>query len=223
MRLVERQAHLDGLHALLGEAARGKGRIVALTGEAGAGKSALVQAFAASIGETGRVLWGACEDLATPEPLGPLQDLARGARWDLLKATTRGGRLAAFSESLDVFGEEGRANLLVIEDLHWADDATIDFVRFLGRRIHGSHILLLITARNDEAVGRARLRRALADVPADNVLRIDVPLLSEGAVAGLARDAGLDGEALYRATAGNAFYVMELLRAASPARSSSMT
>ena len=79
MRLVERQAHLDGLHALLGEAARGKGRIAALTGEAGAGKSALVQAFAASIGETGRVLWGACEESRRPHRSGPCR-ISRVAR-----------------------------------------------------------------------------------------------------------------------------------------------
>jgi len=214
MNLLERQDLVDRLRALLADAARGKGRVVAVSGEAGVGKSALVRTFAASAGGNVRVLWGACEDLATPEPLGPLQEIARNAGWDLLAAMRHGGRLAAFSEAREVFDQAGRANLLVIEDLHWADDATVDFVRFLGRRIGNARILLVLTARSDEPQARTRLRRSLADIPADNVARLDVPLLTEGAVADLARAAGLDAAAIYRLTAGNAFYVTELIRSA---------
>ena len=217
MKLLERQNLIDRLQALLADARRGKGRVVALSGEAGVGKTALVRAFADLADDKVRVLWGACEDLATPEPLGPLQEIARAAGWDLERAIERGGRLAAFSEARDVFDRAGSTSLLVIEDLHWADDATVDFVRFLGRRIGDARILLVLTARSDEPQARTRLRRSLADIPADDVVRIEVPLLSEEAVADLARAAGLDAQAIYRLTAGNAFYVTELVRSGGPA------
>jgi len=217
MTLLERQNLIDRLQALLADAMRGNGRVAALSGEAGIGKSALVRAFADLAADNIRVLWGACEDLVTPEPLGPLREIARSADWNLDGAIRQGGRLAAFSEARDVFDQAGKASLLVIEDLHWADDATVDFIRFLGRRIANAHILLVLTARDDVQQGRARLRRSLADIPADNVVRIDVPLLTEAAVTDLAFAAGLDAAAIYRLTAGNAFYVTELVRGAGSA------
>ena len=212
MTLVERQVYLDQLQALLADARRGRGRVVVLTGDAGVGKSALARAFAGTGALDVRILWSACENLSTPDPLGPLHDLAREAKWDLPQALGKpGGRHAAFSECLGVFDDRTRTNLVVIEDVHWADSATLDFIRFLGRHIHNTHILLLVTVCGDEARGRLHLRRLLADVPSDDVLRIDVPLLTEGAVIGLAQKTSLDGRALYRATAGNAYFVTELL------------
>jgi predicted ATPase/DNA-binding CsgD family transcriptional regulator len=217
MNLLERQNLVDRLQGLLADAAGGRGRVAALSGEAGVGKSALALALADRAGDDVRVLWGACEDLATPEPLGPLQEIARSAGWDLQRAVAQGGRLSAFSEARAMLDQAGRVSLLVIEDLHWADDATVDFVRFLGRRIDNARILLLLTARSDEPLARARLRRSLADIPAANVVRIEVPLLTEGTVTELARTAGLDGASIYRLTGGNAFYVTELIRSAGDA------
>jgi predicted ATPase len=216
MALLERQSQIDRLHGFLADAARGRGRVAALIGEAGVGKTTLAQAFAESVGDGARRAWGTCEDLSIPDPLGPLHDLARAVHWDLADALGRHSyRLPLFSEALGVLDAPDLPSLLVIEDLHWADDATLDFVRFLGRRIRGTRILLLVTARNDQTDGRRQVRRALADVPADDVERLDVPLLSEAAVGRLARDAGRNGGAVYRATAGNAFFVTELLRAGS--------
>ncbi len=90
MKLLERQNLIDRLQALLADARRGKGRVVALSGEAGVGKTALVRTFADLADDKVRVLWGACEDLATPEPLGPLQEIARAAGWDIESAIARG-------------------------------------------------------------------------------------------------------------------------------------
>ncbi len=213
MALLERDHQLGLLRGLLAEAARGRGRLAALAGEAGVGKTALTQALAEAAPEGTRILRGACEDLVVAEPLGPLRDLAREARWDLGHAIAQHEeRLSVFSEALEAFDRPGCATLLVIEDLHWADEATLDFVRFLGRRIRNAHLLLLVTARDDEAGGRSHLRRALADVPPDNVLRIDLAPLTREAVGGLARTAGMDGGAVFRATSGNPFFVTELIR-----------
>ncbi|MGX9142733.1 helix-turn-helix transcriptional regulator [Mesorhizobium sp. 128a] len=214
MMLLERQTQLQQLESLLGDAIGGHGRVAVLAGEAGAGKTALVEAFAARVGQSAATLRSACEDLSIPDPLGPLYDLAREAQWALPRAidTRHGQRLPLFSDALDAFAAKG-PSLLVIEDLHWADDATLDFVRFLGRRIANTQILLLVTARTDRSEAQVRVRRALGEIPAGSVARIDVPLLSEAAVLSLADAAGRDGDAIYRATAGNAFFVTELLSA----------
>lgn len=211
--LLERQTQLRQFEALLAEARHGHGHVAALLGEAGAGKTALIEAFAGSVGSAA-ILRSACEDLAIPDPLGALYDLAREAQWQLPRAIDawQGRRLPLFSAALDVFEAKG-PSLLIIEDLHWADDATLDFVRFLGRRIANTHILLVITARTDRSEGQMRVRRALGEIPAGNVQRIDVPLLSESAVLALAEAAERDGDAIYRASAGNAFFVTELLAA----------
>ena len=182
--LLERQTQLEQLDELLAEAANGRGRVVALSGEAGAGKSALVEAFTGAAGQGAHIFRSACEDLSIPDPLGPLYDLAREAQWAMPQAVAarRGERLPLFSDALDVFEARTGTTLLVIEDLHWADDATLDFVRFLGRRIANTHILLLVTARTDRSEGQMRVRRALGEIPSGSVARIDVPLLSEAAV-----------------------------------------
>lgn len=217
MSLLERATQLEQLSSLLAAAVPGHGRIVAICGEAGAGKTALVEAFAGQVANTARVLRSACEDLSVPDPLGPLYDLAREANWTLLRSgeDAQRQRLPLFSDALEAFESDDGPTLLLIEDLHWADEATLDFVRFLGRRIAKSHIVLLLTARTDSIDGQRRMRRALADIPGDNVVRIDVPLLTEAAVSKLVSDAGRDAQAIYRATAGNPFFVTELLRAES--------
>lgn len=214
MRLLEREQQRSELDALLAQAALGRGRVVAILGEAGAGKTAVVQDFVHTAAGTARVLRSACEDLSTPDPLGPLNDLARDARWSLPRPTAAPvERLPLFSAALDVLAAGEQPTITVIEDVHWADDATLDLIRFLGRRIHDTHILLLLTARSDTLGGQRRMRRALADIPADDIVRIDVPLLSEEAVIALSRSSGQDGKRIYGVTAGNAFFVTELLGA----------
>ena len=215
MRLLEREQQRSKTPMRCSpQAAQGRGHVIAVLGEAGAGKTALVQDFVQANRGTARVLRGACEDLTHAGPLGPLADLARDARWTLPRfAAAPVERLPLFAATLDVLAAGEQPTIAVIEDVHWADDATLDLIRFLGRRIHDTHILLLLTARSDTIAGQRRMRRALTDIPADDTLRIDVPLLSEEAVIALSRRAGQDGRRIYDATAGNAFFVTELLRA----------
>ena len=213
MDMIERQSSLDRLQELSADARRGIGHVVALVGAAGIGKSTLARAAATSADINSRVLWGSCEDFATAEPLGAITDLARQLGWDVQETVKHRGRLGAFSEGFDLFNDKTKANILLIEDIHWADDATLDFIRYLGRRIYASNILLVITSRNDDAVARVRLRHAFADIPPGSIVRMDVLPLSEDGVINVAKAHGLDGEALFRATSGNAFFVAELLRA----------
>ena len=213
MAIIERSQQLAAITALLDSARNGSGRIALLTGEAGIGKSALTRAFVAGAPPQCQIFWTACENFASAEPLGPLWDFAREAKWNLRSALEgSGGRLAAFSEALAILDDKDRVGVLVIEDAHWVDDATLDFVRYLGRRIHSAFVLLLITARVGSNEADSRLRRALADVPTENIAHIEVPALSAEAVRTLAQAAGRDGEAIYRLTAGNAFFVTELMQ-----------
>ncbi|MHA6731604.1 helix-turn-helix transcriptional regulator [Devosia sp. A369] len=215
MTLLERATQFEQLNTLLTAAISGRGGIAAVCGEAGAGKTSLVAGFAGAAAGIARVLRSACEDLSVPDPLGPLYDLAREANWTLVRSGADRQGLSLFSDALEAFQSDERPTLLLIEDLHWADEATLDFVRFVGRRIVQSNIVLVLTARTDSGDGQRRLRRALAGIPADHVLRIDIPLLTQSAVAELVHASGGDAQTIYRATAGNPFFVTELLRAGS--------
>src|SRR6266568_2279681 len=102
MNLLERDYYLDQLSALLRSAAHGNGRIVLISGEAGIGKTALVEWFVGQHGSEADQLWGACEALFTPRPLGPLYDIATQTRGNLSQLMSRDtDRSTLFSTFLD--------------------------------------------------------------------------------------------------------------------------
>ena len=112
-------------------------------------------------------------------------------------------------------------HLLVWEDLHWADFATLDLLRFLGRRIALLPVLLVVTFRGNEVGADHPLSKALAELPASSLTKIELAPLSARAVNLIARDAGLPGDWLFEKTGGNPFQVGEML-AALPADGSSL-
>jgi DNA-binding CsgD family transcriptional regulator/tetratricopeptide (TPR) repeat protein len=188
------------------------GRFVFIGGEAGVGKTSLVRHFCAN--QSVRILSGACDALATPHPLGPLLDISRITAGDLEAVIGRGGRphevAAAFLEQL----RSGRPCIVILEDLHWADDATLDVVRLLARRVESAPVLVVGTYRDDQIDRTHPLRvliGELATSPA--VARLTLAPLSEAAVADLAAPYGLDAAELYRNTGGNPFFVTEVLAA----------
>jgi DNA-binding CsgD family transcriptional regulator/tetratricopeptide (TPR) repeat protein len=214
MELLERTDSLAGLRRLLAESAAG-GRVAVLAGEAGAGKSALVTAFAEAAGARAELLWGACDPLLTPRALGPLHDIARrlgGRLRDGLGDRPRAESFDLLLEALDRPPQTARP-VLVLEDLHWADEATLDMVAFLGRRLALCRALLLITYRDDEVGPEHRLRTVLAGLPPGIVQRIGLPSLSRAAVARLAHRAGRAATEVYAATGGNPLLVTEALAA----------
>ncbi len=208
MTLLERERQLERLGEMLNDASAGRGRLAVFSGEAGAGKTSLVREFLQMAPDV-RVLRSFCEDLSVPDPLGPLYDLAREAQLPIARDPGR-SQLSMFSDVLGMLHVGHLPTVVVIEDLHWADDSTLDFVRFLGRRVGDTHLLVLLTVRTEGRIGQRRLRRALVDVPSSNIARIDVPLLSLEGVTALALPAGLDGVEIHRATGGNPFFVTEL-------------
>jgi DNA-binding CsgD family transcriptional regulator len=186
----------------------GKGRIIAIAAEAGAGKTALVEQFVASRAVGARLYWGACENLSTPEVLLPLRDIARasGAAFDL-----QSDHIRAFESMLRLLSQGAAPALLIIEDVHWADTATLDLIRFLGRRIARVRALIVITYRDEEVDARSPVRNVLGEAPVGSVERMTLQPLSLAAVTSLAAKAGRRAEQLYALTAGNPFLVTEAL------------
>jgi DNA-binding CsgD family transcriptional regulator len=211
MLLLERDEALARLRSALDEAAAGRGAVALVSGEAGIGKTSLVASFAAERAGAARVMVGACDDLAVARPLGPFLDVAAGAAPELGEALSAPGRLDAFAAVLAELGRE-RPTLCVIEDAHWADEATLDLLTYLGRRIESAPTLLVVTFRDDELAADHPLRRAAAGVARGRARRVELAPLSRAAVGELAGDDG-DVDALYVATGGNPFFVTEALGA----------
>ncbi len=135
MELLERKKCLAELTDWLGRAIEGAGCIALLGAEAGIGKTALLQEFAkAPLGA--RVLWGGCDALFAPRPLGPLYDIARQTQGELLAAIYgNANREVIFAAALDEL--ERTQTLVVFEDMHWADEATLDLLKYL-RKAHSA-------------------------------------------------------------------------------------
>jgi DNA-binding CsgD family transcriptional regulator len=207
MDLLERDEQLRRLNDALAQAAAGRGRIVVIAGEAGAGKTALVERFAAGQTAKVRIHWGACEHLLTPEPLLPLRDIARASG----EVFDPSDRFACFEALLRLLTGADAPSVLVLEDLHWADSATLDLIRFLGRRLSRIRALVVITYRDDEAGSHSPLLHVLGEAPAGSVERIALEPLTAASVTKLAERAGRQGEALFELTGGNPFLVTEAL------------
>jgi DNA-binding CsgD family transcriptional regulator/tetratricopeptide (TPR) repeat protein len=209
VELLERDGALAALGEARGAAARGEGRVVFVTGEPGIGKTALVTRFLQDLEDGARVLYGTCDDLSIPRPLGPLRDLAGYVSAPLEEAVSGGAAPHEVQRLLIAELElPPQPTVLVLEDLHWADDATLDSITVLGRRIGSLPALLVLTFRGGEAPPGHRLRAAVGAMRAEDSAFLELAPLTEGAVASLAGDAARE---VYVASAGNPFYVNELL------------
>lgn len=215
MALLEREDALRELESALDDAGRGEGRVLLLGGEAGVGKTALVEQFAGSLSRPAALLWGACDPLFTPRPLGPLYDMAAAGDIPqvaalLVDTADRAALFAAFFAAL-----QSRPSLVVFEDIHWADEATLDLLRYLGRRIARTRAMLLLTFRDDELGPRHPLRLVLGDLASSPaVRRVALQPLSQDSVRALVAGSPVDPVALHQQTGGNPFFVTEVLAAA---------
>jgi len=211
--LLERSPQLAGLEAAL-DAVLGtsRGRLVLVRGEAGAGKTALARRFTDEHRGSARILWGACDALFAPRALGPLLDVAEDTGGDLAHVTA--GDAGPHEVATALLRELTRSapTVLVLEDLQWADEATLDVLRLLARKVESAPALVVGTYRDDDLDLRRGLRVVLGELAtAQGIDRCEVPRLSPAAVAQLAEPHGIDADELYRRTAGNPFFVSEVL------------
>jgi DNA-binding CsgD family transcriptional regulator len=210
--LLERSAFAEALDESLASAASGGGRLVLVSGEAGIGKSVLVRRFCDAQRGYARVLWGACDALQTPRPLSPLIDIAATVQGAVLTCVREGekphGVFVALVEALRAV----TPTIAVVEDVHWADEATLDVVRLLARRAETLGALVVVTYRDDGLDAAHPLRLAVGELgTAPGVVLLRLPPLSRGAVEELAGPHGVDAGELYVKTAGNPFFVTEVL------------
>jgi predicted ATPase len=209
--LLERDAQLAALESALVRAGAGAGSAVLLSGEAGIGKTSVVRAFARTARGRARVLAGACDDLLTPRTLGPLRDAARVAAGPLAAAVSGGDRDEVLAAAVEELSDARGPTVLVVEDVHWADEATLDVLRYVGRRVSDLPAMLLLTYRDDEIVGDHPLQRVLGGLSGEAVHRLALAPLSRSAVASWAGGSEAASDALYRLTGGNPFFVSEVL------------
>ncbi len=208
--LLERTEELSALDDRWAQARLGRGGMVVVKGDPGAGKTSLVRTFADSV-EGGALLWGACDPLSTPRPLGPLYDVAH-----LLDAGSRAA-LETAEQSHEIFGAvfarlAAEPTVLVVDDLHWADQGTVDLLRFVLRRIRTTHSLIVVALRDRELADDHPVRGLLGDVArsADAESVILRPL-SLAAIADLVGDRPVDATRIELLTGGNPFFVTEML------------
>ncbi|MEU4999934.1 AAA family ATPase [Streptomyces sp. NPDC021622] len=213
--ILERDLQLARLATAAEEAVDGAGSVALVFGEAGIGKSSLVNALRAALSPQARVLVGQCDDLATRRPLGPFRDLAGSVGPDLARAVAEGGDRHRVYEALWAELTDGpRTVVLVVEDVHWADEASLDALRFLVRRVDRLPAVLVLTYRDDELDREHPLRDLLGQVSrAARVHRVPLPRLSRAAVRELSAPSGLDPAQVYAVTSGNPFYVAEVVAA----------
>jgi DNA-binding CsgD family transcriptional regulator/tetratricopeptide (TPR) repeat protein len=218
MRLIERESQLAALQEYAKAASRGQGRLVLISGEAGVGKSVLLEEFGQE-SKGARWLWAGCDGLFTPAALGPLLDIASQLHGDLLRLCRAGAkRDQLYGALVRQLRDMRTLTVIVIEDVHWADEATLDLLSYLGRRIQYLRVLLLVTYRDDALAADDPLRLTLGVLASQRATRrLTLPSLTAAGVAVLAQGTGIDATELHRLTAGNPFFVTEVLQVGSDA------
>jgi predicted ATPase len=212
IELIERDNFLSSLNSGFRAAASGEGYCFFIVGEAGMGKTSLVKAFLKKTEDESVQYIGACDSLFTPRPLGPLYDLALQINEDWInEIRSVSSRAELFSRFVQELTQKRKPVIIVFEDIHWADEATLDFVKFLARRISRLKCLFILTLRDDEINQQYSLRNVFSDLAPDTFTRLTLTPLSKQAVQKLADEKGYDGEDVYSISGGNPFYVNEIL------------
>ncbi len=213
VKLLERSTELDRLAALLTAARHGEGRLVFVGGEAGVGKTSMIEAFLRAVRSSVCVLIGRCDPLSTPRPLGPLVDIANSVGGEVERLLEGGAaQHEVFAAVQRLFSAGRQPRVVVLEDLHWADGATLDLVRYLARRLSSLPTLVIVSYRDDELGPWHPLRVAVGDLAtAAGVYRVALAPLSLGAVKMLAEGSDFDPELLHSRTGGNPFFLSEVL------------
>ncbi|MBV9487135.1 MAG: AAA family ATPase [Frankiaceae bacterium] len=216
--LLEREEHLRVLDEHAERARQGSGHLILISGEAGVGKSSLIEAFRTRLANA-RWLWGACDGTFTPRPLGPFLDIAYQLGGPLRGVGEDGSsREQLFQLVLDEITVSSVLTIVAIEDMHWADEATIDLMRLLARRLGGAQTLLIATYRDDGLTSDHPMRMAAGELRSERTTtHMGLAPLSQSAVGQLASGTHYATGELFALTGGNPFFVTEVLQAGADA------
>lgn len=210
--LVERDFALDALASAVRDAASRAGSVCLVAGGAGLGKTALIREASRRLASAARWVWGSCDPLTTPRALGPLHDAARQLGGTLAARLFEGApRDAAFASLLGAIDDAPTPTVLVIEDLHWADQATLDLLLFVGRRVATRRAVVVATYRDDERGADPLFDATLGALARDVTRRVVLSPLTRAGVEQLAARAGRPAGDVFETTQGNPFFVTEML------------
>ncbi|HVF95921.1 MAG TPA: ATP-binding protein, partial [Flavisolibacter sp.] len=148
MELLERNEFLQLLRNGFRKTLSGEGHCFFVMGEAGIGKSSLVRSFLKEVEGKCQVVTALCDSLFTPRPLGILYDFAPQIDPTLtgkMGSTTL--RAELFTDVAQALTRYNEPVVLVIEDTHWADEASLDFIKFFARRISATGCMFILTYR----------------------------------------------------------------------------
>jgi ATP/maltotriose-dependent transcriptional regulator MalT len=217
--LRERTSELSRLHECATAVAQTRrGQLALVCGEAGIGKTALLRQFRSGLPRRFTVLWGACDPLFTPRPLGALIEPAEELGGEIAALVAGESRPYEVAGAL-LAGLRGCApSVLVLDDMQWSDEATLDVVRLLARRVESAATLVVLSFRDDCVHRTHPLGLVLGELPPHAVsARIELSGLSSATVLEMARGTSLDADVLHARTRGNPFFVTEALAADSAA------
>jgi len=210
--LVERETELARLSEIWEGVPKTGGRVALICGEAGIGKSSLVTHFLNEVLVDTNFTKGLCDPMATPRPMGPVLEIQTQLKPTLAHNETVSQR-SPTDETYAYFQRITEPTVVFLEDLHWADQGTLDWFKFFGRRISGLPLLLIVSFRDDEVTAVHPLSSAIGQVPTANYHRIQMPPLSIEGIKELGLPEGINPEELYKVTNGNPFFVTEILNA----------
>lgn len=212
MELIERDGFLSLLKSHFQNIEDGEGHCVFVSGEAGIGKTSLIKTFCKEQKGECNVFQGACDALFTPRPLGPLYDIMWQVHSDLApNSHSIEERFELFSGFFRELSNQKEKSVIIFEDIHWADEATLDFIKFLARRITQLRCLFILTYRDNEIQSDHPLRNVLGQLPPHSFTRLQLTPLSKAAVNKMAEEKGFNGDDVYSISGGNPFYVTEIL------------
>jgi DNA-binding CsgD family transcriptional regulator len=217
MELTERGDFLEQLHSQFENIKYEEGHTIFVSGEAGIGKTSLVKTFCKELKDKCTIYQGICDALFTPRPLSPVYDILLQMRNGVPGNTSDiTDRTAFFTSVFHELKMQKEASVVIFEDIHWADEATLDFIKFLTRRITQLHCLFILTYRDNEIHAHHPLRNVLGQLNPESFTRLQLPPLSKEAVEKMAAEKGYNGEDVYKISGGNPFYVNEILASYSP-------
>ena len=208
--LFERDSEIETLNRAVGDLDSLGGRVILVRGEPGIGKTALIGQFISDIGDRAHVLLGTCDVLLTPQPLGPIWDIAR-QETSVARSLSDGDRRAVMEVLLDLLSRALRPTLLVLEDTQWAGEATLDIIKFLARRIARTNGLLILTYRDSEVDASHPLRQVIGTLPPRSLIRMRLNRLSTEATAAIIGDRPFDLATVHSLTNGNPLFVTEVV------------